>query len=137
MKSVFLDTNCIIALFSAKDALHARAIERWEELSAKGFRFVTMLSNLTEFLAYASDGGENVRRKATEFVDRIRSSPDIEVIDGDRQLFDEGLQLYRNRLDKTYSHVDCMAMVICQRMKISEVLTGDRDFQREGLTILL
>jgi hypothetical protein len=29
------------------------------------------------------------------------------------------LKLYRERLDKTYSHVDCMAMVICKRRKIT------------------
>jgi len=30
-----------------------------------------------------------------------------------------------------------MSMVICRRMRITEVLTGDRDFEREGFTILL
>jgi hypothetical protein len=30
-----------------------------------------------------------------------------------------------------------MSMVICRRMKITEVLKGDRDFEREGFTILL
>ncbi len=78
-----------------------------------------------------------MRFKAARFVDRIRSSVDTEVIDGDRALFDEGLQLYRDRLDKAYGHVDCMAMVVCRRMAITDVLTGDRDFAREGFTILL
>jgi predicted nucleic acid-binding protein len=30
-----------------------------------------------------------------------------------------------------------MSVVVCRRMKITEVLTGDRDFQQEGFTILL
>jgi predicted nucleic acid-binding protein len=100
-------------------------------------RYVTLVANLTEYLAYASGGNDRMRLRAARFVDRILASPDIEVIDGDRGLFDAGLKLYRERLDKTYSHVDCMAMVICKRRKITEVLTGDRDFAREGLTVLL
>jgi predicted nucleic acid-binding protein len=128
----------MIATFNEDDDLYAAASVRSDELREDpGIRYVTLLANLTEFLAYASSGGANTRSDAAQFIDRIRSSVDTQVLDGDRALFDEGLQLYRERLDKTYSHVDCMAMIVCRRMKITEVLTGDWDFEREGLKILL
>jgi predicted nucleic acid-binding protein len=138
VRRIFLDTNHLTAAFNEDDDLHATATARVAELrNDASIRYVTLLPNLTEFLAYASSSGPGTRARAAVLVDRIRSSSGTDVLDGDRALFDEGLALYRGRLDKSYSHVDCMAMIVCQRMQISEVLTGDRDFQREGLTILL
>lgn len=138
MRRVFADTNYFIAIFNEHDDLHAVAIDRTRELEREpGLRYVTLLANLTELLAYASSASSKTRADAAAFVDRIRSSPEYDVFDGDAALFDEGLDLYRRRLDKSYSHVDCMAMAVCAREKITEVLTGDRDFAREGLTILL
>jgi predicted nucleic acid-binding protein len=138
VRRIFIDTNYLVAILNKDDQHRSAAATRAAELSRDStIRYVTLLANLTELLAYASSGDAYIRAEAAALVDRVRSSPDTEVLDGDRALFDAGLDLYRDRLDKTYSHVDCMAMVICHRMKISEVLTGDRDFQREGLTILL
>ena len=136
MRRIFVDTNYFVAILNRNDRLHDVAIRRRRELG-DGAIYVTLLAHLTEVLAYASGGNEQMRFDAARFVDRIRSSPEYEVIDGDRALFDEGLELYRRRLDKSYSHVDCMAMAVCKREKITEVLTGDRDFEREGFTILL
>lgn len=72
-----------------------------------------------------------------KFAQRILDSPEFEVIAADDELHREPLDLYSRRPDKSYSLVDCMSMVLCRRMKITEVLTGDADFQREGFTTLL
>ncbi len=52
-------------------------------------------------------------------------------------LFAAGVALYRRRLDKSYSMVDCMSMVVCRERGLQDVLTADRDFEQEGFTILL
>ena len=61
----------------------------------------------------------------------------ITVIEQSRPLFDQALALYRRRLDKSYSMVDCIGMVICKDRGITEVLTADHDFEQEGFTLLL
>jgi predicted nucleic acid-binding protein len=99
-------------------------------------RYTTSLAVLGEFLTVFSKD-LSMRGEAAAFVDRIRGSADTDVILGDESLFNAALDLYRRRLDKTYSFIDCVSMVLCQRLDIFEVLTGDRDFEREGLQILL
>lgn len=59
------------------------------------------------------------------------------IVPQTHELFDDGLSLYRQRLDKTYSLTDCMSMSICRRLEISDVLTHDRNFHQEGFTTLL
>jgi predicted nucleic acid-binding protein len=104
-------------LYNLDDSHHTRAVTVWESIAAEGGVFMTLLASLSELLAFTSRGDARTRSEAAAFVDRIRSSPDVEVIDGDRGLFDAGLQLYRERLDKSYSHVDCMAMVVASARK--------------------
>lgn len=58
----------------------------------------------------------------------IRQTPD---------LFDRALALYRRRLDKGYSLTDCMSMVVCGDLGITDVLSHDHHFEQEGFEILL
>ena len=53
------------------------------------------------------------------------------------ELFDRAFDLYRRRLDKGYSLTDCMSMVVCTDLGISDVLSHDRHFAQEGFTGLL
>ena len=138
MKRVFADTNYFAAILNQHDRLHVRALAVGRELTIAGdVRFVTLLATLGELLTFASNQGEHVRREAADLVERVLSSPDFDVIEDDRRLFDAARDLYRRRPDKSYSMIDCMAMVVCSQQSITEVLTGDRDFEREGLTVLL
>jgi hypothetical protein len=137
LKRVFVDTNYLLAVVSERDPLHHRAMAASEEISsADRVEFVTTLYVLSEFLAHFSKDAY-MRERAAQYVDRLRSSPDVTVLSPEEKLFDAAFDLYRHRSNKTYSLVDCMSMVICRRMKITEVLTGDRDFQQEGFAILL
>jgi hypothetical protein len=74
----------------------------------------------SEFLAYGSGGGAWVRAEAVRSGDRLLESRDFEVIAGDDELYVAAFDLFRRWPDKTDSMVDCMSMVICRRMKITE-----------------
>lgn len=47
------------------------------------------------------------------------------------------MELYQRRGDKSYSMTDCISMVICRARGITDVLTHDEDFVREGFVALL
>jgi predicted nucleic acid-binding protein len=75
-------------------------------------------------------------KKRPLFVERLLSSPTI-IIPQTPALFEEAFDLYRCRPDKTYSMVDCIGIIVCRQQAITDVLTADRDFAQEGLTVLL
>ena len=81
--------------------------------------------------------GPNVRQTAARVTWAVLEDPAVEVLPHTSESFMEGLKLYEARLDKSYSMVDCMSMVIMQDRDIQEVLTNDDHFAQEGFTVLL
>jgi len=134
---IFADTSYYIALLDTEDAYHALARSAGAELDSDYTRWFTTQAIVFELLAFFSRGGPASRARAAELVDRIRSSPAVEVVAASGALFEAAISLYRTRLDKRYSLADCLAMVICRERGVTEVLSTDRDFEAEGFTILL
>ena len=81
--------------------------------------------------------GAELRRAATQAVQKILADSRATVHPQSRESFLAGLELYRRRSDKGYSLVDCVSMNTMRREGIVEVLTNDRHFSQEGYTILL
>ena len=138
MRRVFVDTAHYVALLNTDDANHTKAFHIAQELIARrDVRFVTTDGVLVETLTYASRRGRYSRDRCAALVDLLRRDTRTAVLDSTRELFDRALDLYRRRPDKTYSMTDCMSMVVYEDERIGEVLTADKDFEQEGLTILL
>jgi predicted nucleic acid-binding protein len=132
MRTYFVDSWLIIASLDRDDEHHARARRIGSELSTA--HLVTHDGVLTEVLAYFSGDGSRMRQGAVEAVRNIRHR--WAVLPVDRQLFDAGLDRYAARLDKGYSHVDCMSMVLMESRGIHHVLTNDHHFLQAGFTVV-
>ena len=78
-----------------------------------------------------------MRTRAVAFVQEFVGQSNVVVVDLSSSLFDSGLELYRARSDKSYSLTDCVSMVVCKDLGITDVLTSDHDFEQEGFAILL
>jgi hypothetical protein len=92
---------------------------------------------MLEVLAYVAGRGPEARERSVALVDRLRASAATEIVPLSRRLFDHGLALHRERLDKGYSLTDCISMVICREREIIDVLSHDVHFRQEGLVTLL
>jgi predicted nucleic acid-binding protein len=132
MPAYFADTWFFVALFDRRDAHHARA--RRLALATARSKVVTHDAVLTEVLAHFSDDGPGSRMVAVQGVRRAVLAH--EVIPATRDLFIAGLDMYARRLDKEYSHVDCMSMVLMEQRGIRHVLTNDHHFTQAGFTIV-
>ena len=128
----FVDTWFLVARFSRYDENHTRASAIDRRLPQSSF--VTHDAVFTEFLAFVSGWGAVHRARAEEMV-RAALRRWI-VFPSDRSLFLQGLGLYGERLDKEYSLVDCMSMMLMKAQDIQHVLTNDHHFTQEGFTIL-
>ncbi len=132
MAEYFVDTWFIIATFDRFDAGH-RSIRRLAS-SLHDQELVTHDAVLTEFLAFVSAYGA-VHRAAAVRVAR-NAMRRWTVLPADRRLVLRALTLYGDRLDKAYSLVDCMSMLIMRDRDIQHVLTNDHHFAQEGFTLI-
>lgn len=135
MNLFFADTQFFVALINPRDQWHQRALKVEANLIEPFF--VTTEGILTEVLTFFCEYGAEARLKAAATVELILSEANTEVITITHELFLEGMNLYKQRPDKSYSLTDCVSMNICRRRGITEVLTHDHHFTQEGFIVLM
>jgi hypothetical protein len=69
--------------------------------------------------------------------ERLALNEQTQIEPCSEQLMHEGLDLYRQRLDKSWSLTDCISFVVMWREGITEALTGDHHFEQAGFVALL
>ena len=78
-----------------------------------------------------------MRKPALDFVDEMEAGLAVDVVYVDKALHDEGLNLLRNRLDKSWSLFDAVSFTLMQQHSITEALTTDHHFEQAGFVRLL
>jgi hypothetical protein len=78
---------------------------------------VTTEEVLSEFLAHFSGYGTVLRQAAVRFVESITNDKAVGVRPQSHESFVAGLDLYKARPDKGYSHTDCISMVALSEVK--------------------
>jgi predicted nucleic acid-binding protein len=135
MTRVFADAGFWIALLNSKDALHEKA-----RLASAGLgqtRIVTSELVLAEVLNAFARKGDLLRMTASVLVDKIRSNPNAEIVPMTSNAFQQALERYRSRADKTWGLTDCASFLIMEENGITDALSADRDFQQAGFKALL
>ena len=135
MARVYADAAYYIGLLLSNDDLHGTAIDVATQYSSADL--VTSDPVLVEVLAHVSGLGPVARKAAVDLVRELQHDDSMTLVPQTRELFDAGLNLYEQRIDKGYSLTDCMSMIVCRQQQITDVLTHDHHFMQEGFTILL
>ncbi|MEO7298178.1 MAG: PIN domain-containing protein [Verrucomicrobiota bacterium] len=132
MKAVFADTFFFVALLNEKDAAHEQA-QAFSEDDTRPF--VTTAWILTE----VADGCTTVQEREAflQLLSLLRESPDVTIVPPNDPLFEQGIGLFAQRLDKEWSLTDCISFAVMSEMKLSEALTGDHHFEQAGFRALL
>jgi predicted nucleic acid-binding protein len=135
MKPVFADTAYWMALLSARDQLHSRALEASTQL--KGARIVTSDWVLTELLNGLANSGSEMRSAAAAVAVALRTDSNVTVVPQTQQAFTASLDLYRERSDKGWSLTDCASFLTIRELGITAALTSDKHFEHAGCAALL
>ena len=135
MSAVFVDASYFLAQFRPGDQWAKVAQEARSRLGE--IELVTTDEVLTEFLTGVSGGGAVIRERAEAAVQGMLRDGGIRIIPQTRASFLGGLSRFGRRLDKSYSLQDCIAMNVMEDEGITEILTSDHNFEREGLTVLM
>lgn len=132
MKAVFADTFYYIALLDANDSAHEAAVLATRELKSTTVTTAWVLLELANTLSASRHRGIFAR-----FLGRLRTNPNVIIYEAGREVFDLGVELYRNREDKEWSLTDCISFVVMKREGIEKALTGDHHFEQAGFSILI
>jgi hypothetical protein len=129
---ILLDTSYLIALFDARDGLHARAMAWSEAVNEPLLVTEYVLWETVNAFSHPAD-----RAKAHALVALVRAEPDYEVLKAGGEVFEAGLALHRARPDKGWSLTDCISFVVMQERGIRQALAFDQDFEQAGFEALL
>ncbi|MEI8376658.1 MAG: PIN domain-containing protein [Planctomycetota bacterium] len=132
LDDVFADTVYWLALVVRQDAYHVRATEWTKRIRRRIITTDGVLIETTSALATSPR-----RSAAVKLVQRLRSREDIEIIHLDTSLLDRGWRLYCDRLDKSWSWVDCTSFIVMQDRRLREAMTADHHFVQAGFRAVL
>src|SRR5574341_955766 len=116
----FLDTSFVVALINKRDQYH-------EEAESLSYKFEDSLLMTTDAIILEIGNGlaKNHRKEAAETIDALRSSANVEVVQIDKKLLEDGLSIYRKYSDKEWGLVDCISFAVMWENSITEALTFD------------
>ena len=132
---VFLDTAYAIALSSASDQFHLRAVALAEQMEAASTGLVTTRAVLLEIGNALSK--QRYRRAAVQLLNSLEADPTVEIVPLSEGLYARAAKLYRERLDKEWGLTDCISMIVMQDRGLTDALTTDEHFQQAGFRALL
>ena len=130
--SVFADTYYYLALIIPRADKHQQAVDFAAQFTGQIGTTAWVMTEVANAL------GETRHRAAfPRLLDGLRHNPQSVVVSPDASLFDEGVELYRNRPDKGWSLTDCISFLVMEREGITESLTGDHHFEQVSFVALL
>lgn len=133
--AVFVDTHAFLALLNSDEEHHDRVVEWFELFDSQRLSVFSSDWVFAEFLSFCAE--RPLRKPATLLIEHLRRSGAMNIVGASRKTFDDALRLYRSRMDKNWSLIDCTSIVICSQRSIGRVLTHDHHFVQAGLEILV
>ena len=130
MRTVLLDTGYLLALEIGDDQNHAAALKHWRALRTDLPALVVTSFVFDEVVTFLNSRGRH--RKAVELGGRLLSSPSVQFVHVEEDLFQEGWRYFARHTDKRYSLTDCISFVLMNRLGISRALTFDKHFAQAG-----
>ena len=132
MRTIFLDTVGLLALWDEADQWHAAANAAMNELPAASCRFVT--SSLVLWECGNAAARTPYRRHVARFRDELADFGNLLIpSESDEQL---AWKAYENGEAGQAGIVDHVSFVLMHRLGIFDAFTNDKHFAVEGFTVL-
>lgn len=136
MNEVFADTSGWASFFRSQERHHARAVDLMTQWHEEKRHVVTTNYVLGELIALCARLWVP-RSRGVSYIRSIRAETWIEIAHIDEQLDVRAWKLLENRLDKTWSLVDCASFVVMEQRGLTDALTTDHHFEQAGFVRLL
>ncbi|MCW1967193.1 MAG: PIN domain-containing protein [Anaerolineae bacterium] len=138
IRTVFWDSAAFVALINQRDTFNQQAKMLAFELGKQQAKLITTDAVLSETIS----GLSSViwRATVTEMINRLQQSAKtnvVEIVHIDPTLWHRGWQLWKQRLDKDWSLIDCISFIVMQDYGVTEAFTSDHHFEQAGFTRLM
>ena len=130
MTTVFLDTGYVLALELSNDQNHRAASKHWRSLRKRLPPLVTTTYVFDEIVTYFNS--RRYHAKAVDVGNRLLTSPSVQLIQVDEELFRAGWRYFQQHQDKDYSLTDCISFVVMRRARIETAFAFDQHFVQAG-----
>jgi predicted nucleic acid-binding protein len=134
MKKLFADTYFFMALLNTRDSGHqqaklwlSRILQEKTKLITTGFVLLELGNSISSLPA---------RGHFADLLSSLNKWKTI-ILPVNQRLLREGISLYCDRLDKTWSVVDCTSFIVMKQHRIQDALTEDHHFEQAGFRCLL
>ena len=134
---LFVDTSGWGNIVDRSQPYHQVATNLYRLARQQAGKVFTSNYVLAELIALLTSPLQIPRPRVVEFIQSLMQSPYVEIIHIDQELDSLSWQLLSNRLDKSWSLVDCSSFLIMERLKLAEALTNDHHFEQAGYIRLL
>jgi predicted nucleic acid-binding protein len=137
MAEIFADTAGWANFFVRTEPFHVEAKHLMQQWYANGERVVTTNYVLLELVALLTRPLRIPREEQVKTIETLQAAAWVEVIHIDSTVNALAWQLLRDRLDKSWSWVDCASFVVMEQRQITRAFTTDRHFEQAGFIRLL
>lgn len=131
MRQVFVDSSFQIALIWPDDVHRQRVLVALKEV--EDAELVVTEGVLNEVIARLTRRDADVRRDSIAFArEAIRPGGRYRLIETTLDHADRALRICESRIEDRLSLVDAVAMTVMEDLGITEILTFDSDFAKDG-----
>jgi uncharacterized protein len=132
MNKTFADTFYYLALLNPRDLAHQRALAVTAHQSGILVTTHWVLTEVGDAMSAPTD-----RQRFASLIEALEADRDTIIVPATAKLFRDGVSLFIQRPDKSWSLTDCVSFVVMDQFGIKEPLTGDHHFVQAGFTLLL
>jgi predicted nucleic acid-binding protein len=130
---LFLDTVFIQAILNPHDQYHIPSMKLLPRVKNAQQVWITEAI----FIEVGNALSTYNHRKVSAFIQQCYQTDNISIVNITPQLFQQGLNLYESRQDKTWGLVDCLSFIVMEQNNLMDAVTSDIHFVQAGFRALL
>ncbi|GAB4455867.1 MAG: PIN domain-containing protein [Armatimonadaceae bacterium] len=133
MRKILLDTAYIQAIVNRNDEYHQVALQLFPQISSAQEVWITE----AVLIESANSLSRIIWEGIYSFIKAVYTEPNVYIVSVSSELLSQSLDLYANRLDKTWSLTDCLSFLVMQEQGLTEAATSDHHFEQSGFRALM